>query len=51
MKICGYCGLEYAESGSQCLRCGNLLRSIDPRAPIEIGSGGSAEKHANYRQW
>ncbi|MBI4167426.1 MAG: hypothetical protein HY515_00570 [Candidatus Aenigmarchaeota archaeon] len=51
MKICGQCGLEYPDSKAQCVHCGGLLRSVDPRSPIEMGSGGSTDEHANYKQW
>ncbi|MBI1971891.1 MAG: hypothetical protein HYS53_01180 [Candidatus Aenigmarchaeota archaeon] len=51
MKICGHCGLEYVDSRSQCLRCGNTLRTADSRGPIAMGSSGATEKHANFRQW
>ncbi|MBI2085641.1 MAG: hypothetical protein HYT71_03970 [Candidatus Aenigmarchaeota archaeon] len=51
MKICGYCGIEYHDSRADCLRCGNRLRNVDPKGPIEIGSGGSTGKHATYRDW
>ena len=51
MKICGQCGIEYPDSKGQCVQCGGSLRNVDSHAPIEMGSGGSAEKHANYKQW
>ncbi|MBI4177161.1 MAG: hypothetical protein HY516_02240 [Candidatus Aenigmarchaeota archaeon] len=51
MKICGHCGIEYADSRSTCSRCGNSLRNTDPHAPIAMGSGGAVERHANYKSW